>query len=46
MLSHMYHEMHEIEYYERKSMTIGVYVLQIWACKLLLVTRPIFVDKQ
>lgn len=31
LLMHMYHEMHEIMYWEGKSMEAGVLVLQIWA---------------
>lgn len=46
MLAHIYHEMHEIVYHERKSMAVGVYVLRIWAWEHLLVTRPIFEDER
>ena len=42
MLAHMYHEMHEIVYHEKKSIVVKVYVLQIWAWEHLLVMRPIF----
>lgn len=31
LLTHMYHEMHELIYHEGKSMAVGVLVLQIWA---------------
>ena len=44
MLAHMFHEMHEVVFHERKTMVARVYVLQIWAWEHLLVCRPIFED--
>ena len=42
MLAHLFHEMHEAVFHERKTMAAGVYVLQIWAWEHLPVCRPIF----
>ena len=44
MLAHLFHEMHEIVFHERKTMAARVYVLQIWAWEHLPVCRPIFED--
>ena len=40
MLAHMFHEMHEIMYRERRSMATRVYILHIWAWEHLLVMQP------
>lgn len=46
MLAHMFDEMHKIVYHGRKTMLVGVYVLNIWAWEHLPVYRPIHEDAQ
>lgn len=41
MMTHMFFEMHEIMYQERKSFSLGSLVLQIWAWEHIPVCRPI-----
>ena len=44
MLAHLFHEMHEIFFHEKKTMATDIYVLQIWAWEHLLVCRLIHED--
>ena len=41
---YMYHEMHKITYREAKSMTIGVFILQVWTWDHFPMMRPIYFD--
>ena len=44
MLAHLFHEMHEIVFHEKKTMATSIYVLQIWAWDYLPVCRPLHED--